>query len=104
MQGKLLRLRKDLPTTVPAEVSHSQWLRLIAPMFSHKHLVDQQLVELKASGIVVQMNEELKRREQASASNDALKGNQTLRPTKRKGVYLADDNYGLLVSDMTSGK
>ncbi|RDW65540.1 hypothetical protein BP5796_10232 [Coleophoma crateriformis] len=101
-EGKLLRLRKNLPTTIPADVSHRQWLQLIAPMFPPEHLVHQQLVHLKPSGIVKQMNEDLKRRDQASAINGPLKSKQPLRPAKRRGVYLADDNYGLLVSDMTS--
>ncbi|KAG9243495.1 inositol-pentakisphosphate 2-kinase [Calycina marina] len=94
-ENKLLRVRKDLPTTQPCESSHHAWLSLIAPMFEPDQIVQQSLVSLRAWNIIDQLNKELRRWDQDGHRSK-------LRPSKRRGVYLADDEYGLLVDDMTS--
>jgi inositol-pentakisphosphate 2-kinase len=104
--GKLLRLRKDLPTTIPAEICYKQWVELIAPLLPTKHLVEQSLVFIKHSGIVHHLNELLVKHERANKGftpHEKLLSSD-IRPAKRYGVYLADDRFGLLVQDMTPRK
>lgn len=105
MIDKLLRVRKNLPTTIPVEVSHAQWIRLIAPMFSEDQLIDQFLVELKPANVIEQLNKQLEGWEKnAYPKKGSLRFGLDLRPTARHGIYLADDDYGLLVTDMSPGK
>lgn len=85
---KLLRVRKDLATTFPSAVAQASWARLIKPLFTESQLVMQSLVELRTGNIIPRLNKELE---------------SLSRAPKRKGVYLADDDYGLLVTDMTPG-
>lgn len=96
---KLLRLRKDLATTLPCKGSQEKWLRLIVPMFHEKHLVKQSLVQLRPSGAIKRLNEALH-----GWKRDEYRQQHSLRSTKRHGTYLADDEFGLLVTDMTSGR
>jgi len=58
-------------------------------------------VDLRPSKAIDKLNHELRRWEKHSYPTGSVRfsGN---RPTKRQGIYLADDNYGLLVTDMTS--
>jgi inositol-pentakisphosphate 2-kinase len=101
-ENKLLRLRKNLPTTAQCEVAQDAWMRLIYPMFPDDQIVDQRLVELRPSGIIKKLNQELEGWERP----DGIKGScrePDLRPTRRHGIYLADDEHGLLITDMTPG-
>jgi inositol-pentakisphosphate 2-kinase len=93
--GKLLRVRKDLPTTLPCAVSQENWLKLIAPLLSPDQVVEQSLVQLNHGGIISKLNTNLQALEN---------GSNALRPVKRRGTYLANDEYGLLVTDMTPSK
>ncbi|PSS17066.1 hypothetical protein M430DRAFT_59443 [Amorphotheca resinae ATCC 22711] len=104
-ENKLLRLRKDLPTTSPCAAGHDTWLRLIAPLFPADQIVHQSLVELRPPGIITKLNEELRSWEQSSERSTIKKSHLRsldLRPTQRQGIYLAEDDHGLLVTDMTS--
>ncbi|EPE31692.1 hypothetical protein GLAREA_12448 [Glarea lozoyensis ATCC 20868] len=89
---KLLRLRKNLPTTLPCSLSQQNWERLLVPLFHADNLVKQTLVDLRPSNIISRLNSELRTWEQQPHPN---------RPSKRHGTYLAPDPYGLLVVDMT---
>lgn len=91
--GKLLRLRKDIPTTIPVFEAQQLWERLVRPLFKPHQLVNQELVQLGPGSIVQKLNSELSLQEQAQ---DRL--------GKRSGVYLADDDYGLLVTAMIPSK
>jgi len=51
-------------------------------------------VQLKPGDIIAKLNSELQVLET---------GSNPLRPAKRRGTYLADDEYGFLVTDMTPG-
>ncbi|KAI6246721.1 Inositol-pentakisphosphate 2-kinase [Erysiphe necator] len=94
--NKLLRLRKNLPTTCQVCISHSHWLNHIAPLFCPDEIVQQSLVAIKSSGIISCLNAELREWEQ-SAQRLGIKE----RPENRRGTYLADEEFGLLVTDMT---
>lgn len=95
---KLLRLRKNLPTTHPSIHAQASWETLIKPLFNSNELVDQTLVRLESSTLISSLNDDLRAWE-AQSSKSA-----NPRPKKRHGVYLADDQYGLLVTDMTAGE
>ncbi|KAJ5054500.1 uncharacterized protein L3040_000773 [Drepanopeziza brunnea f. sp. 'multigermtubi'] len=84
--NKLLRLRKDLPTTLPCAVAQDAWVRLIRPLFAESQLVYQGIVGVRAGNIISRLNKELE---------------SLPRLAKRRGVMLADDDYGLLVTAMT---
>ncbi|KAI1000468.1 hypothetical protein K3495_g7729 [Podosphaera aphanis] len=91
-EKKLLRLRKDLPTSNPVGISQSHWTNLIAPLFNSNEIVQQSLVSVKPSGIIQRLNQELQDWEHSKYKT---------RPKNRHGVYLADEDYGLLVTNMT---
>lgn len=98
----LLRLRKDLPTTTPSAETHDAWRRQIFPLLNGD-LVQQLLVKLPAE-LITKLNIELRSWEEYDYE---MKGpGQTIRtrPTKRRGVYLAEDEYGILVWDMTPSR
>ncbi|RDL37420.1 uncharacterized protein BP5553_04853 [Venustampulla echinocandica] len=99
--NKLLRARKDLPTTVSCAVSHANWLRLIVCLFEPAQLVQQCLVQLRPAKVTEHLNQKL-----LSWEHSSMKGSLSspdIRPAKRHGVYLADDLYGLLITDMSPG-
>lgn len=79
------------------------------PFFSGDQIVEQQAVALSSPGIVRE-NDTLRDRERQLLGHSPLEGHQDLssrpefRPQKRHGAYLANDPYGLLVTDMTSGR
>lgn len=99
--GQLLRLRKDLPHIVDTETAHSGFVSLIHPLFSDKNIIHQRLVAFNChDGWIGRLNEELRRSE--SGNLKELPAQYPARPTKRRGVYLADDRYGLLITDMTA--
>jgi len=88
---------------MPCEVSHDAWLRLIAPMFKPDQVVQQSLVDLRPGNVIEQLNEELREWE-VHEHEPPTRGSIcsiNLRPSKRRGVYLADDEHGLLIQDMT---
>jgi inositol-pentakisphosphate 2-kinase len=93
---KLLRLRKNLPTTLPVATSQDAWERVIAPLFPHDQIVQQSLVRL-GSRVIDDLNDKLRHWEQHPADN------QHPRPSRRQGTYLADDEFGLLITDMSAG-
>lgn len=95
-ENKLLRLRKGLSTTLPVSVTQEAWERVIAPLFLPTEIVQQSLVRLE-SRVIHDLNTKLQHWEQDPA--DA----QNPRPSIRRGIYLADDEFGLLVTDMTAG-
>ncbi|KUJ07151.1 uncharacterized protein LY89DRAFT_743147 [Mollisia scopiformis] len=93
--AKLLRVRKDVPTTIPVAVAQEQYVRLIVPLFDKEDLVQQELVKLGPMDIVEKLNIELNKLELDSAKD-------MKRPARREGIYLAEDKFGLLVTDMSA--
>lgn len=102
-ENKLLRVRKDLPTTLPCAVSHAAWLRLIAPLFRPDQIVGQSLIKLQPAGLITRLNVELRHWELHPRPMKYSTLSLDRRPKSRQGVYLAQDNYGLLITDMTHG-
>lgn len=68
-------------------------------MFGAEQLVDQCLVQLRPARVIERLNKELL----DSQKSKNLRSTNA-RPTKRHGIFLADDEHGLLVTDMTPGK
>lgn len=101
---QLLRVRKNLPTTFPCEESHAAWLRLIAPLFRPDQILEQSLVRLHPPGLLTRLNAELRSWEQNPNSMKPPARSLDHRPKSRQGIYLADDEYGLLITDMTCSK
>ncbi|KAL1967339.1 hypothetical protein VTN77DRAFT_3385 [Rasamsonia byssochlamydoides] len=90
LEGKLLRLRKDVKYGIPYEKTARNFDSKVRPLFKPEELVDQTLVRLPA-GLVHRCNEQLRANER--------KGK---RPAKRHGVYLSTtEHFGLLITDMT---
>ena len=88
--AKLLRLRKDLPSSVSVADSYQQYLEYIVPLFSPETLVHQELIEI-TSTMVQSCNRDLKYMEA-----------QGVRPKKRAGIYLAqEEEHGRLITDMS---
>lgn len=91
--GKLLRLRKQLPSTVSNEESFQRFQDVIRPLFPAENLVEQFLVRLPTDK-VADCNKQLRLDEGAGR-----------RHSKRRGVYLAlEEHYGTLITDMTPDK
>ena len=86
--GKLLRLRKDLPTATSILDAQREFERRIQPIFHETDLVQQEVVCLPVS-LVERCDKELHRMEARGARSE-----------KRAGVYLRTDGYGTLVTDM----
>ncbi|CAG8976767.1 hypothetical protein HYALB_00008425 [Hymenoscyphus albidus] len=101
--NKLLRLRKNLATTLPCAVSQANWLRLIVPMFGSEQLVDQFLVQLRPARAIERLNKQLVESEKPRSTSKNSIYTHEARPPKRHGIYLANDEHGLLVTDMTPG-
>lgn len=104
VSDKLLRLRKNLATTLPCAVSQKNWLRLIVPMFGAEQLVDQCLVQLRPARVIERLNKELLDSQKSKHPSKGPLPAADARPIKRHGIFLADDDHGLLVTDMTPGK
>ncbi|RKF74676.1 Inositol-pentakisphosphate 2-kinase [Golovinomyces cichoracearum] len=96
--NRLLRLRKNLPTTAPVGVSQSNWINYISPLFHPDEIVQQSLVAIKPSGIISRLNDELRDLERSMHHAGSRR-----RAKSRQGTYLADDEFGLLITDMTPG-
>lgn len=88
--GKLLRLRKDLRSTVPVIDSQKYFNTTVQPLFKQHNLVEQLLFKPSTS-LIKSCNANLKRMETDGS-----------RPHKRNGSYLVEsETYGTLVTDMT---
>lgn len=91
LEGKLLRLRKDLPSLVPVIDSHEYFESVIQPLFQPENLVEQILFK-PSRDLIQDCNETLRRMEKDGS-----------RARKRHGVYLIEEEaYGCLITDMTS--
>ncbi|KAL8721036.1 MAG: hypothetical protein Q9225_002209, partial [Loekoesia sp. 1 TL-2023] len=89
LKGKLLRLRKDLPSATPVAESHQYFVENIKPLFPTENLVEQVLCKITPK-FVRKCNEKVRDLEAHG-----------LRPTKRKGVYLAENEpYATAITDM----
>lgn len=87
LDGKLLRLRKDLPLVQSAKDELASFNEHFAPLFSPGDVISFELIQLE--GITPMLN--------AALANFQ-------RPHHRKHDYLpSDEPYGLLVTDMTPG-
>ncbi len=91
LRGKLLRLRKDVPSVTPVLDSHRHYEQHIEPLFPPESLVEQLLCKI-TPGFVRKCNAALRTEE------EPLKK----RPKKRHGVNLSETEcHGLLITDMT---
>ena len=87
LDGKLLRLRKDLPLVQSAKDELASFDEHFAPLFSQGDVISFELIQLEGITPVL---------------NAALQNFQ--RPHHRKHDFLtSDEPYGLLVTDMTPG-
>ena len=90
LKGKLLRLRKQIPSSVPVIESHEFFKRKIEPLFPQGMLLEQELCELSPD-LLKHYNRELRRDEKQ----------QYLRNKGRAGTYLAEDEpHGTLITSM----
>lgn len=90
LSGKLLRLRKQLPFTVPVIESQKYWESVICPLFAPHNLV-QQVLFRPSTTLMKRCNAALR-----SMESDGT------RADKRNHVYLAEgENHGTLITDMT---
>ena len=90
LKGKLLRLRKDLPAATSVTEAHRDYLDYIAPLFEEQELVTQELIQVPGE-MIDQLNSVLRSMDEGGH-----------RPQKRRGIYLAEVEYGHLVQDMSS--
>ncbi|KAL9126199.1 MAG: hypothetical protein Q9217_004717, partial [Psora testacea] len=89
-QGKLVRLRKALSSTVPVVESHKHFEDLIAPLFPRANLVEQILFR-PTPALLKDCNTKLRQMEAEGARSE-----------KRLGIYLVEyEKYGCLITDMT---
>jgi inositol-pentakisphosphate 2-kinase len=89
LDGKLIRLRKDLPAATPMEESHRHFETMIQPLFQEDNLIGSELFQISRD-ILRDCNASLRRMEKNGK-----------RPTKRHGVYLVEnEKYGCLIMDM----
>ncbi|KAI4130149.1 MAG: hypothetical protein LQ338_001857 [Usnochroma carphineum] len=89
LKGKLLRLRKALPSTAPVIESHRHFEEQIEPLFPAECLVEQSLCKVTPD-FVKNLNKDLRRLEGRGG-----------RPEKRRMIYLAEDEpYATLITDM----
>ena len=88
--GKLIRLRKNLSTTVSVAESHAHYETFIKPFFSSESLVQASLFE-PTSSLLRKCNGNLREMERDGRRLD-----------KRHGVYVAEDEkHGCLITDMS---
>ncbi|KAL8778837.1 MAG: hypothetical protein Q9213_007229 [Squamulea squamosa] len=91
LKGKLLRLRKDVPSVTPVVESHRHYEEHIEPLFPAESLVEQLLCRI-TPGFVRKCNAALRIEEEPLMK----------RPKKRHGTNLSEtEPYGLLITDMT---
>lgn len=90
LEGKLVRLRKSLSTTVPVEESHVHYETVISPLFPEESLVQAVLFQ-PSRDLLRECNADLRKMEKEGK-----------RPEKRHGLYLAEDEkHGCLITDMS---
>ena len=90
LEGKLVRLRKNTSSTTPVSESQNHFQSSIKHLFPSENLVQQTLFQ-PSKALLRDCNARLREMEKNGA-----------RPTKRHGVYLADDEtFGMLVTDMS---
>jgi inositol-pentakisphosphate 2-kinase len=70
-------------------------------LFSEDQLIDQSIVDLRPAKVIEKLNKELRGWEIYDYPTKGSLVSSDVRPTKRQGIYLAEDDYGLLVTDMT---
>ncbi|KAL8807825.1 MAG: hypothetical protein Q9182_000474 [Xanthomendoza sp. 2 TL-2023] len=94
LKGKLLRLRKDVPSVTPIVDSHRHFEEHIAPLFPSNSLVEQ---------IVCKVTPDFVRKCNAAL---CLEEEPLMkRPTKRHGVNLSEtEAHGILITDMRYDK
>ncbi|KAI9879775.1 MAG: Inositol-pentakisphosphate 2-kinase [Pleopsidium flavum] len=91
-EGKLLRLRKALPSTVCNEESYRRFQDVIRTLFPAENLVEQVLVHVTPH-VITECNRRLRLDEGEGVGT---------RPRKRRGVYLAlNETFGTLITDMS---
>lgn len=92
----VLRMRKDLPFTIPIDTAIEQYESRISPLFASNPYFLLEPVKLKLSQETVEtLNEELHKLE-----------NDGLRPINRQGVYLPSfeqEPYGILLPNLYHG-
>ena len=89
--GKLVRLRKNLPSTAPVADSQNHFENMIRPLFRNENLVESTLFQ-PARESLKDCNSNLRKMER-----------NCIRPIKRHGTYLAEDEkHGCLITDMSS--
>ncbi|KAL8669903.1 MAG: hypothetical protein Q9224_007708, partial [Gallowayella concinna] len=93
LKGKLLRLRKDVPSVTPILDSHWHFQEHIEPLFPADSLVEQLLCKITPD-FVKKCNAALRREEKEPSKK---------RPIKRHGVNLSEsETHGILITDMRS--
>jgi inositol-pentakisphosphate 2-kinase len=93
MQGKLLRLKKDIPSRVPVKESFESFKDKIEGLFPSIHLVEQDLITVPIITIE-NCNQRLLQDEKSGK-----------RSRKRCGSYIArDEAQGLLITDMSPNR
>lgn len=91
LEGKLIRLRKDLSTVLPVATSWNHFHNVISPLFLDSQLVSQALFKVSRK-VIMDLNTDLRRLETDGG-----------RSRKRHGLYLAaDESYGTLITDVSS--
>ena len=89
-KGKLLRLRKNVPSAVPVLESHEYFKNTVEPLFPRDMLIEQEICEVSPD-LLKKYNKELRQDEK----------NQYLRDQRRAGTYLAEDeSHVILVTSM----
>ncbi|KAL8829137.1 MAG: hypothetical protein Q9191_002188 [Dirinaria sp. TL-2023a] len=90
LDGKLLRLQKDLPTVCPVMDSYRHFQTVIRRLLHESEVIGQTLCKI-SSQVIDDLNSELRQME-----------NDGKRSMKRHGNHLAtDEPYGTLVTDMS---
>ena len=91
LNGKLVRLRKDLPSATPTEESHRHFETMIQPLFQSENLIGSELFRISRY-LLKDCNASLRKMEKNGK-----------RPAKRHGVYLVEnEKHGCLIMDMSS--
>ena len=90
LEGKLVRLRKDLPSIAPVANSQQHFESMIRPLFPGDNLLEAVLFQ-PSLRLLKDCNSKLRMMEEDGT-----------RPAKRHGSYLAEDEkHGCLISDMS---
>lgn len=80
----------------------TEWRKHIAPLFARDQILDQSLCDLRPGNFIKRLNQALNlQRKSSGGPQSPIGGNE--QPLTRHGTSLANDDYGLLVTDMTPG-